>query len=271
MGIALKEACMDNLSDRPYETLQVRSYNDVCFIQIDRPEANNTINDQLIEELGRVLDRCEDETRIVVLEGSPEVFCFGADFKALQQELASSSRRTGPQPEPMYNLWSRLAAGPYVTIAHVRGQVNAGGIGFVAACDVVICDEQATFSLSELLFGLMPACVLPFLVRRIGYSKAHYMTLMTEPVSAKTAQDWGLVDDVAADSANLLRKKLLRLRRLSKTAVRRYKRYLNTLDDSPAAAKLPALAANIEVFSDQVNLEKISRYVRTGQFPWEGE
>jgi polyketide biosynthesis enoyl-CoA hydratase PksH len=253
-----------------YETLQVRFDADICFIRIDRPEANNTINDLLIEELGRVLDLCEHETRIVVLEGSPKVFCFGADFKALSHGFTSSSHRQGADPQLLYNLWLRLAAGPYVTIAHVRGQANAGGIGFVAACDVVICDEQATFSLSELLFGLMPACVLPFLMRRIGYSKAHYMTLMTEPVGAKTAQEWGLVDDVAVDSANLLRKKLLRLRRLSKTAVRRYKQYLNSLDDSLTTAKAPALAANLEVFSDKANLEKISRYVRTGQFPWEG-
>jgi polyketide biosynthesis enoyl-CoA hydratase PksH len=256
-------------SDSLYETLQVRFHTDTCFIQIDRPEANNTINDQLIEELGRVLDKCEHETRIVVLEGSPKVFCYGADFKALSHGFAGSSHPRGVDPQPLYDLWSRLAAGPYVTIAHVRGQANAGGIGFVAACDVVICDEQATFSLSELLFGLMPACVLPFLMRRIGHSKAHYMTLMTEPVDARTAQEWGLVDDVAADSANLLRRKLLRLKRLSKTAVRRYKQYVNTLDDSLATAKAAAVAANLEVFSDKKNLEKISRYVRTGQFPWE--
>jgi polyketide biosynthesis enoyl-CoA hydratase PksH len=263
---------METLSaPRTYETLQVRFQAEVCFIQIHRPETNNTINDRLIEEFARVLDLCEEQIKIIVVEGSPEVFCFGADFKALQQGFESSSARQAVNPEPMYHLWSRLAAGPYITIAHVRGQANAGGIGFVAACDVVICDERATFSLSELLFGLMPACVLPFLIRRMGFSKAHYMTLMTEPIGAKAAQEWGLVDDVAADSANLLRKKLLRLRRLSKAAVRRYKRYMDALDDSLAAGKAKALAANIEVFSDQANLEKISRYVRTGQFPWEGE
>jgi polyketide biosynthesis enoyl-CoA hydratase PksH len=266
------DAVNANLSSEPrFETLQVRWQSDVCFIRIDRPEANNTINDQLIEDLGRALDLCGDGVKIVVLEGSAEVFCFGADFKALGQGFASPGPRQASDPEPMYNLWLRLAAGPYVTIAHVRGQANAGGIGFVAACDVVICEERSTFSLSELLFGLMPACVLPFLIRRVGSSKAHYMTLMTEPIGAKTALEWGLVDDVAVDSANLLRKKLLRLRRLSKTAVGRYKRYLNTLDDSLVSAKAAALAANVEVFSDKANLEKISRYVRTGQFPWDEE
>jgi len=253
-----------------FETLQVRFNQEICFIQIHRPEANNTINDRLIEELTEVLDLCEEEIRIVVLEGSPEVFCFGADFKEIQRSFESTDASAELDPQPMYDLWLRLAFGPYITVAHVRGQANAGGIGFVAACDVVVCEEKATFSLSELLFGLMPACVLPFLIRRMGFARANYMTLMTEPVAAKTAHEWGLVDDLAADSANLLRKKLLRLRRLSKAGVRRYKRYMSTLDDTLLGSKPKALEANREVFSDRNNLEKIARYVKTGQFPWEG-
>jgi len=254
-----------------YETLQVRFQDDVCFVRIHRPDANNTINDRLIEELGQVLDLCEAQVRVVVLEGLPQVFCFGADFKGIQERFASGVPYEALDPKPMYRLWLRLASGPYVTIAHVRGQANAGGIGFVAACDVVICDETATFGLSELLFGLMPACVLPFLVRRMGFAKANYMTLMTEPVSAQSAREWGLVDDVAADSQNLLRKKLLRLRRVSKTAVARCKRYMTTLDHLLLSAEQKALDANMEVFSDTDNVAKIVRYVSTGQFPWEGE
>jgi polyketide biosynthesis enoyl-CoA hydratase PksH len=253
------------------ETLKVRFQDEVCFVQIHRPEANNTINDRLIEELAAVLDLCETRASVVVLEGLPQVFCFGADFKGIQERFASGAPYEALDPKPMYRVWLRLALGPYVTIAHVRGQANAGGIGFVAACDVVIGDESATFGLSELLFGLMPACVMPFLVRRMGFAKANYMTLTTEPVSAQNAREWGLVDEVAADSQNLLRKKLLRLRRLSKTAVSRYKRYLGALDDSLATAEQKALDANMEVFSDTANVAKIARYVSTGQFPWEGE
>lgn len=264
MGAVIAEAF-------PYETLRVRVAQDVCFIQIHRPDANNSIDDRLIEEFTRALDRCEAESKIVVVEGSPEVFCFGADFKGLQRSFQSTGAASVMDPEPMYELWRRLASGPYITIAHVRGQANAGGMGFVSACDLVICDEKATFSLSELLFGLMPACVLPFLVRRIGFARANYMTLMTEPITAKNALEWGLVDDCAADSSNLLRKKLLRLRRLSKAAIHRYKSYANSLDETLSAAKSKALAANIEVFSDRQNLHKIARYVSTGQFPWEGE
>jgi polyketide biosynthesis enoyl-CoA hydratase PksH len=252
-----------------YETLKVRVQDEICFIQICRPEANNAINDRMVEEFVRALDQHEKDVKIVLLEGLPEVFCFGADFKAIEQSL--EHRVSGPvlDPGPMYDLWRRLASGPCLTIAHVRGQANAGGIGFVAACDIVLADEKASFGLSELLFGLMPACVLPFLVRRIGRSRANVMTLMTEPVSAKCAQAWGLVDETAEDSANLLRRKLLRLRRLSKTGIARYKRYMNALDDTLTASRTLALEANVEMFSDEDNLHRIARYVRTGQFPWE--
>lgn len=253
-----------------YETLKVRFQGDICFIQIHRPEANNTINDRLIDEFVKVLAHCESEVKIVVIEGLPEVFCFGADFKAIQQNLGAGAPPVF-DPEPMYKLWLQLAFGPYVTIAHVRGQANAGGIGFVAACDIVLSEEKATFGLSELLFGLMPACVLPFLIRRVGVPKANFMTLMTEAVSAKSALEWGLVDECAEDSQNLLRKKLLRLRRLSKPGIERYKRYLSAMDDTLRANMPKALEANIEVFSDKANLDKIARYVTTGQFPWEGE
>jgi polyketide biosynthesis enoyl-CoA hydratase PksH len=261
---------MDSLIMATFDTIRVKLEDDICFIQIYRPEDNNTINDLLIQEFSEVLTQCEQSVKVIVIEGLPEVFCFGADFKELQTDVHNPTLDQQQNPEPLYNLWLQLSSGPYITIAHVRGKANAGGIGFVAACDVVLCEEKAIFSLSELLFGLMPACVLPFLIRRMGFSKANYLTLMTQPISAKQAQEWGLVDAFEINSENLLRKHLLRLRRLSKTGITRYKRYMNSLNNSLEISKPEAIAANIEVFSDQSNLEKITRFVKTGQFPWEG-
>jgi polyketide biosynthesis enoyl-CoA hydratase PksH len=166
-------------------------------------------------------------------------------------------------------LWLQLALGPYVTVAHVRGKANAGGLGFVAACDIVLADESALFSLSELLFGVYPACVLPFLIRRVGFQRAHYLTLMTQPVAVRQAHDWGLVDAFEKDSEALLRKHLLRLRRVSKTAIGRYKDYANRINGNLVEAKPMAVAGNIEAFSDPTNIAAISRYVDTGAFPWE--
>lgn len=257
-----------------YRTIQVRWQAPICFIQFDRLEANNTINDCLIAECHAVLSACVDRPAgatpitVVVLEGAPEVFCSGADFQAMHAALAAGTHGDWG-PESLYDLWLQLATGPFVTVAHVRGKVNAGGMGFVAASDIVLADQTTQFSLSELLFGLFPACVLPFLIRRIGFQRAHYLTLMTRPFSVQEAHAWGLVDDYEADSASLLRKHLLRLRRLAGPSIGRYKRYMHALTDLVQQARPLALAANREMFSDPDTLRGIVRFVEKGKFPWE--
>jgi len=247
-----------------FETIRTRLEAGVLWIQIYRPASNNTINGTLIAECVEALNRSEETARVIVFEGLPEVFCFGADF----EELARS--KDGIQdPEPLYDLWDRMNTGPFVTIAHVRGRTNAGGVGFVAACDIVLAEEGATFSLSELLFGLMPACVMPFLVARVGPARARYMTLMTQPVSVHDAQAWGLVDAYSNASADLLRRHLIRLTRLPKAGVERYKRYMRALWTLPPDARASALAANREVFTDPANRRKLLEFANDGRLPWE--
>ncbi|CAM2011277.1 enoyl-CoA hydratase/isomerase [Acanthopleuribacter pedis] len=254
-----------------YQTIKFRNDRGLATLQFHRPEANNTINDQLVSECRAVLAEFGSQIRVLVIEGLPEVFCFGADFKAIHQAGSDPAASDGTRSaEDLYDLWLDLAQGPYVTVAHVRGKANAGGMGFVAACDIVLADETAAFSLSELLFGLFPACVLPFLIRKIGKQKAHYMTLMTVPVQVGEAHRWGLVDAYAANSDDLLRRHMLRLRRLSKSGIQRYKTYLASLENDLAAQRDKAVVGNRAVFNDPENLEKIARFVETGQFPWEG-
>jgi polyketide biosynthesis enoyl-CoA hydratase PksH len=251
-------------------TLRVRFQDSVCFVQIHRPEAGNTISDELVAEMHQVLTVCESVATVLVLGGSPEVFCAGADFKALASAPAAAHEDEDDTDRgPLYDLWLRMLDAPFIVVSHVRGKANAGGIGFVAASDIVLADETAQFSLSELLFGLYPAMVLPFLVRRVGAQRAHYLTLMTQPFSAAQACEWGLVDAFEPRSEALLRRHLLRLSRLSRTAIRRYKKYMSGLSSALSEQKPRAVAANKEVFSDPENLAAITRYVERGVFPWE--
>ncbi|WP_105979317.1 enoyl-CoA hydratase/isomerase [Bacillus paralicheniformis] len=251
-----------------YKSIRVRFDGSICYIQFNRPEANNTINASLIEECHQVLDVCEVSATIVVLEGLPKVFCLGADFQQIYKNM-DGGHQAEQDPEPLYNLWMRLASGPYITISYVRGKANAGGIGFVAASDIVLADKTAQFSLSELLFGLYPACVLPFLIRRMGYQRAHYMSLMTKPVSVEQAHVWGLVDSYEQEENYLLHKHLLRLRRLPKNGIRQYKRFMISVNDTLTQAKQKAIQANQAMFTDPQILEGIFRFVERGQFPWE--
>src|SRR5690348_11326844 len=135
-----------------YHTIRVQIRGSFCFIQFHRPEAGNAIDEVLVQEFCHALDECQESITAVILEGSPEVFCMGADFASIGR-AASSGKPVNGHAGLLYDLWLRLATGPYVTIAHVKGKANAGGVGFVAACDIVVASSAAQFSLSELLFG----------------------------------------------------------------------------------------------------------------------
>jgi polyketide biosynthesis enoyl-CoA hydratase PksH len=251
-----------------YQTLSAQFDQGVCRLRIERPQANNAINAQLVADMGAVLALCEGEqitpaVTVVVIEGSSTVFCSGGDFDAMAEagEVADAT--------PLYQLWSRMVAGPFVTVSVVRGRVNAGGIGFVAASDIVLADHSAAFSLSELLFGIYPACVLPFLARRAGPQQAHYMTLMTRAFSAQEALASGLVDALGGDTELLLRQHLLRLRRLSRAGIRSYKAYRAGLSPELERLQPAAVEANRRMFSDPQVQADIRRYVQESKFPWE--
>lgn len=251
-----------------HRTIRVMIEEDICHLQLYRPERNNAINGLLINECLQAVAEYAANCKILVLHGLPDVFCFGADFVEIRANVTQDAAST-LQPEAMYDLWQKLACGPFVSVAAVSGKVNAGGIGFVAACDIVLASENASFGLSELLFGVFPACVLPFLARRIGLSHAHYLALTTQSVGAREAQQIGLIDRCEPALEPLLHRHLLRLRRLSKPAVARYKNYMHSLSDLVQASRPAAINANRQMFSDPANLDAITRYVDTGKFPWE--
>jgi polyketide biosynthesis enoyl-CoA hydratase PksH len=253
-----------------YTALDVRFEPPVCVIGLTGTNGNHSIDEALVGETLAVLETCHDAATVVVFEGSKECFCAGADFRSIR-DVAARGEAVARNPEPLYRLWSLMNSGPYVTVAHVRGKANAGGVGFAAAADVVLADDSATFGLSELLFGLFPACVLPFLVRRVGLQRANYLTLTTQPIGVQQAHQWGLVDAHAGDSDVLLQRHLRRLKCLSKPAIRRYKSHLTSLEDGIARAKDASVEANVQMFGDPTTVRNIARYVESGVLPWEDQ
>ncbi len=253
-----------------FRTIQIREEEGVCHLQLYRPDAGNTINADLLRECHDALTSWEDSARVVVVEGLPQVFCLGADFQEVRR-LAAEGPSAGVTAGTLYGLWKRLATGPYITIAHVRGKANAGGLGFVAACDIVLASDTAEFSLTEMMFGLLPACVLPFLARRVGVQRAQYLTFSTHAIPAQQACEWGLVDACDRQSNDLVRRHLLRLRRISKPAIVRLKRYIGEMHRAIEQLEPAAVSLNHDVFSDASNIRGITRYLDTGLFPWEKE
>jgi polyketide biosynthesis enoyl-CoA hydratase PksH len=249
-----------------YQTLRLRKQPGVHFIQLYRPEAHNTINQPLIAELTDALHAVEDDSsiNIVVLEGLPEVFCNGMDF----QEYVDSSRDAYLRMADAFTFFRQLSESPKIIVAKVQGKVNAGGVGLVAASDLVIAETKASFAFSELLFGLLPAVVLPFLLRRIGHQRAKLLALSTQPMDAAEAHRWGLVDSYGEDAEQLLHPYLQRWRRLSPTSIRKLKNYMNQLQPIEIATEMLAVNTVSELMAEPTIREGIRRYVEEGVAPW---
>lgn len=252
-----------------FETIKCRTQKAVAFLQICRPDADNSINATLIKEMMIALLQLEenDEVKVIVLQGSPEHFCTGMDLNAVGNERRDALFED--DPDAYYDLLKYFATSSKIIISVVEGKVNAGGVGMVAASDIVIANEAATFSLSEVLFGLLPACVMPFLIRRVGYQKAKWMTLTTQSISAERAFNIGLADEISPNVNDALRRNLLRLTRLETRTIRELKDYMSSLwiineqTQQLAVSKITGLMRSEKV---QAN---IKNYVQHGIFPWD--
>ena len=251
-----------------YTTLQVQQQRGTCFIQLNRPQAKNSINSILIEELLAVFAKTEQEDaiKVLVLTGNDQHFCTGMDFNAVStrgSEAALAQDKNG-----YYNLLKHIATCSKVVVAKVDGQVNAGGIGLVTASDIVISSEKATYGLSEALFGLLPACVMPFLIRRVGVQKAQWMSLMTGGISAQRAYEIGLVDEISTKPDDILRRNLLRLTRLETSTIQDLKDYVSKLWIINEATQTLAVDKITSLVQSEKVQYNIKNFVENGQFPW---
>nr|WP_207642616.1 enoyl-CoA hydratase-related protein [Ruminiclostridium josui] len=93
-----------------FETIDVRFQDTFCFLKFNRLEAKNAITNRLVDEVLQVAEMCEESVTVLILEGSPEYFCFGADFEVIYETM-KQGEQFEQDPEPLYNLWLKLATG----------------------------------------------------------------------------------------------------------------------------------------------------------------
>jgi enoyl-CoA hydratase/carnithine racemase len=168
----------------------------VCTITLDSPSNRNALSRQLVGELAVALDRGElSDVRAVVLTHTAPVFCAGADLK----ERASGAPDAQSAGNPMADAFERLATMRAVTIAAVDGPVRAGGIGLMAACDLVVVNESVSFALTEVRIGVAPAIISVPILARCGWSRLAAPFLTGEPFDAHAARDMGLITHVTDD------------------------------------------------------------------------
>jgi methylglutaconyl-CoA hydratase len=181
-----------------FETIDLRTEDQVAWVALNRPDVRNAFNEVMIAELIQVLDRIEgdDSVRVLVLTGNGKAFCAGADLNWMRKMKAFTVEENYRDALELAELMYKLYHLPKPTIAAVNGASIGGSNGLVAGCDMAIASHRAEFSLSEVKIGLIPACIGPYLLKKTGEAACRELFLSGERISADRARELGLVNEV---------------------------------------------------------------------------
>lgn len=252
-----------------HRAIAVERSDGLIWITLDRARAGNSIDDRLLDELHAALDEVEQDTavKVVVLRGQPGVFCTGLDFAAGAAADASTAARVTSR---FQTLLSRMSTISKIVVALVDGQVLAGGVGLVAASDFVLATPRSSFGLTEALWGLLPAVVLPFLIRRTGFGPAYAMALGTESVGAEAARAMRLVDEVLdgdQDGRRVVEHKARRLARIDANTIAELKAYFRELWIVDETTERLALSEINRLLADPRIRARMKDFAETGTLP----
>jgi polyketide biosynthesis enoyl-CoA hydratase PksH len=234
-------------------------------VDLQHPRSTQSLRPEVVTEITRALHDAEqsDDCRAFVLTSSNGTFCSGFDLG--DATLAASwSESAGAAFAQLLTL---LAQSPLVTVAMVGGAAIGGGVGLASACDLVLADEHAGFRLTEALFGIVPAMIMSWVVRRIGDQRAFRMMLLTEQVDVATAFNWGLVDRISADLHEGLRQVLVALRRVDPTTVSEIKRCRQSLSPLKDGFSLDGARMFSGFLADGMVSDRLSRLRDEGLLP----
>ena len=173
----------------------------VARVCLNRPDVHNALNDIVIQELYDAFDMLgrHKDTRVIVLTGTGKSFSAGADLTWMQRAAAQSQDENQADAVRLAQMFDTLNTCPKPLVGLVNGAALGGGVGLVACCDIVVAATGATFGLTEVRLGLIPATISPYVIARIGVARARRYMLTAERFDVATAWAIGLVDEVADD------------------------------------------------------------------------
>lgn len=182
-------------------TVQLETQGGITTVRLHRPEVRNALDETLISDLTHAFGNLPQTTRVVLLAGSGPAFCAGADAQWMKRSRSFSREENERDAAALASLLKAVDECPYPTVARVHGAALGGGVGLLAACDIAIADEQATFGFPEVRLGLVPAVISTFVLPRIGVRAARRYFLTGERFGAPQAAALGLVHETAAPDA----------------------------------------------------------------------
>lgn len=181
-----------------YQTIVTNLINQKLYITLNRPEKRNAFNSLLVEELTDIFSEANSlpNCKLIILQAEGKVFSAGADLAYLQQLQNNSFVENFEDSSKLKNLFKIIYEHSKIVIAKIQGHAIAGGCGLATVCDFSFSVEEAQFGYTEVKIGFIPAIVSIFLLRKIGEGKAKELLFSGKLISAKEAQNFGLINYV---------------------------------------------------------------------------
>ena len=181
-----------------YQTLTIAITDKVATVTLNRPELRNAFNEGAIAELALAFDELgrNELVRAIVLAANGPAFCAGADLNWMKKMAGYSHDENHADALRLADMLRTIYLCPKPTVAKVQGDCYAGGMGLVAACDVVVAAEGVNFCLSEVKLGLIPATISPYVIKAMGEQAARRYFITAERFDAAAAQRMGFAHEV---------------------------------------------------------------------------
>lgn len=179
-----------------FEMIEIESdARGVATLRLNRPEKHNAMPGEMLVELKQAARQlaADDDVRVVVLTGAGKSFCAGGDLTWMQKQMGADSATRGAEARVLAEALMLLNTLPKPLIGAIQGNAFGGGVGLASVCDVAIGADHLKMGLTETRLGLIPATIGPYVVARMGESRARRVFMSARLFGAAEAVELGLL------------------------------------------------------------------------------
>lgn len=166
-----------------------------------RTDRHNSFNEGMIKEILTILTKLssiqnENDMRLLIIEGSGKTFCAGADLAYMKEQSKKNEEQNLEDALTLGQMFFKLASFPCPVISVVQGAAIGGGLGIVACSDFTIAEENSIFATSEVLLGIVPGVISPYVIRKVGIANASFLLLSGKKILALECKELGFINKV---------------------------------------------------------------------------
>jgi methylglutaconyl-CoA hydratase len=180
---------------KSYQTFEIELKDRILTVWLNRPDVHNAFNEVMLTELADCFNEInEQDILCVILRGRGKSFCAGADLQWMRNVAKNTYEKNYEESLLLSKCFYSIYSCNKPTIALIHGVALGGANGLLAACDLAYCADESIFSLSEVKIGIVPACISPYIVKRIGEYGSRELMLTGRRINGKEAESFRLVN-----------------------------------------------------------------------------